>query len=116
MMLSFLPATLCPSWLIVRCLCGSDIGVEQSTILKSKSFVRLAEGEANLDFQASAFAIAGLNAAAVDDCDSLRDGKAQTGSASLMFARFSDPIKRFKNAAEGVWRHALATIRHKNLR
>jgi hypothetical protein len=62
--------------------------------------------EPNLHFQATTVSIARANAAAMDDCYSLRDRQAQTSSAGLMLASFRNPVKRLKNTTEGLLWHA----------
>src|SRR5215470_4160003 len=72
--------------------------------------------EPNLDFQATAISIASASAAAINDCYSLGDRQAQTGSSSLVLATFRNSIERLKNTTEGFRRHAVAAVGNENSR
>ncbi len=77
---------------------------------------RVLGGEANFHFQATALAIAGANAAAMDDGYSLRDREAQAGSASLMLLRLGNAVEGLKNVAEIFRRHPVTTVFDENSR
>jgi hypothetical protein len=49
-----------------------------------------------------------MNGAAVNRCDFLRDGQAQTGSFSLMLATLRSPIEWLKGPIQSLRRHDLA--------
>src|SRR5215468_6220799 len=72
--------------------------------------------EPNLDFQSTAISIAGASATAIENCYSLCDRQAQTGSSGLVLASLRDPIEGLKNTSEGFRRNTIAMVRDENSR